>query len=60
LEANVFQDTRENLVELKAELKNVVSTKRTIILLRSNTSNGVVEQWETLEPGVFAGRLPAH
>ncbi|MGA7476125.1 MAG: hypothetical protein WBW47_02770 [Thermoplasmata archaeon] len=60
LEASVFQHTKEDLVELKAELKNALSVKRTIILLRANASLGVVKRWETLEPGVFAGRLPDH
>ncbi|MGP8016126.1 MAG: hypothetical protein ACLQL8_05330 [Thermoplasmata archaeon] len=56
LEASVFQHTKEDLVELK----NALSVKRTIILLRANASLGVVKRWETLEPGVFAGRLPDH
>lgn len=60
LEASIFHSTKEDLVELKAELKNALSAKRTIILLRANTSMGVVNRWEALEPGIFAGRLRDH
>ncbi|MGP8158752.1 MAG: hypothetical protein ACLPWO_03990 [Thermoplasmata archaeon] len=60
LEASVFQNTHEDLSELRGELENALVAKRTIILLRASTPRGAVERWETLEPAVFAGRLRSY
>jgi len=57
LEASVFQNTHEDLSELRGELENALVAKRTIILLRASTPRGTVERWEALEPTVFVGRL---
>ncbi len=60
LEASVFQNTHEDLSELRGELENALVARRTIILLRASTPRGAVERWETLEPAVFAGRLRSY
>lgn len=60
LEASVFQNTGDELAELRGELENAMASKRTIILLRASTPRGVVERWESLEPAVFAGRLRSY
>jgi hypothetical protein len=57
LEASVFQNTPEDLAELKVELDTAVKARRTIILLRAGTYMGAVKRWESLEPEIFARRL---
>jgi hypothetical protein len=57
LEASVFQNSKEDLAELKAELRGALGEKRVIILLRAGTHMGAVNGWQSLDPAIFAGRL---
>ncbi len=58
LEMSIFASDRAELGELKVDLEEALSAKRATILLRADTQMGVVKGWQTLDPGVFAKRLP--
>lgn len=58
LEMSLFTGDAADLGELRVALEEALSAKQALILLRADARAGGTRTWQSLDPGVFAKRLP--
>lgn len=59
LEMSIYVNEPADLGELRVALEEALKERRATILLRADTHLGAVTGWQTLDPTVFARRLPS-